>query len=221
VTGLERLVAPFRAVRVRAAEPGVLHITGLAMTEETRWTGQASGIYRDRAGAEYVVFHTDADGSTWLFEGNAPAFGYIRLPWYASPAVQAALLGACALVFLVAVIAGSLRALRRRPPAPAAAWPVRLARPVAGVLGAVNLVFLAGLALLLGQGQQLLYGIPPWAGAILGLPLVSAALSVPVVLLAALAWRAGDGPCPDRRQVTLLAAAAVVFLGLLRYWRLL
>ena len=101
VTSLERLFAPFSGVRVREREPGVLHIRGLAMVEDAVWLEQSPGVFRDSAGEETVVFETDAvTGSDWLFEANAPAFAYRRLPWLESPPVQAALLAVLSLIHI-------------------------------------------------------------------------------------------------------------------------
>ena len=178
VTSLERLFAPFSGVRVREREPGVLHIRGLAMVEDAVWLEQSPGVFRDSAGEETVVFGTDAvTGSDWLFEANAPAFAYRRLPWLESPPVQAALLAVCALLFLAVPAGWALQASRGRRYGPGTA---RLAYRLAAALCATNLALLAGLVLLLTSGQQLLFGLPPFTGVIRGLAWVSLAVALRV-----------------------------------------
>lgn len=222
VFGLERLVAPFRTVHVRTLAPGRLHITGLAMAEDGLWIEQAPGIYHDGGGEEHVVFHADDDGTVWLFEGNVPAHGYVRLPWYAAPAVQGSLLAGCSLVFLAGLVVRPPRDRRRqrRVIAPRT-LSVRLTRPVTGALCATNLAVLAGIGLILSRGHQLLFGLPPWAQAILLLPLASTALVAVTAILTAIAWRRGYWSDRGRWHMTLLTLVALLFLGLLRYWRLL
>lgn len=220
---LERLLEPFTLVHVREAGEGTLHISGLAMVEDTLWVEQSPGVFRDTGSDEIVVFHTDSDtGTTWLFEGNAPAFGYARLPWYATPAVQAVLLGYCALVFLVTLIAWSLRRPGpERYPAPVKSWSTRLTRPVAAALCMTNLAFLGGLVLVAGQAQQLLFGIPPFVQDVLLLPVVSAVLAVPTTTLALGSWRNVHWTRAQRLHLTLVAATGLLFAGLLHYWQLL
>jgi hypothetical protein len=222
VHALERLVTPFRTVHVRTVAPGRLHITGLAMARDGLWIEQSPGVYHDGGGEERVVFHSDDAGTLWLFEGNVPAWGYARLPWHAAPAVQGTLLAGCALVFLAGCIIRPPRDRRRVPRSIAPrTLSVRLTRPVGGALCATNLAFLAGVGLILSRGHQLLYGIPAWARTILLLPLASVALTVATTLLTAIAWRNGYWSLRDRWLMTLIAGIALLFLGLLHYWRLL
>jgi hypothetical protein len=219
VTSPERLFAPFSGVRVREREPGVLHIRGLAMVEDAVWLEQSPGLFRDSNGEETVVFETDAaSGSDWLYEANAPAFAYRRLPWLATPPVQAALLASCALVFLAVPAGWILQAWRGRQHAPGA---VRPARRLAAALCAVNLVLLAGLAALLARGQQLLFGLPPFTGAVRVLAWLSLALALPLAVLALIAARRQGDSRAARLSVLLVAGAGLLFAGLLYHWGLL
>lgn len=219
VTSLERLFAPFSGVRVREREPGVLHIRGLAMVEDAVWLEQSPGLFRDSTGEETVVFETDAaSGSDWLFEANAPAFAYRRLPWLATPPVQAALLAGCALVFLAVPAGWILQAWRGRRHAPGA---IRPARRLAAALCAANLVLLAGLAMLLARGQQLLFGLPPFTGAVRVLAWLSLALALPLAVLALIAARRQGDSRAARLSVLLVAGAGLLFAGLLYHWGLL
>ncbi|MEZ5541761.1 MAG: serine hydrolase domain-containing protein [Pseudomonadota bacterium] len=223
VFDLERLFAPLRPVTVRTVAPGALHITGLSMVPDGTWIERAPGVYQDSGSEETVVFSRDAaSGETWLFERNVPAYGYHRLPWYASPAAQGTLLAGCALVFFLVVLLRPPRSRTARPVVPQPVpWTARVARPLAGLLGATNLTILAGTALILSQGSRLLYGIPPYARAILLLPLASAALAAMTVVLTAIAWSRGYWNRGARWQLTLVALAGLAFLGVLRYQLLL
>jgi CubicO group peptidase (beta-lactamase class C family) len=222
VLGLERLISPFRTVRVRTVAPGRLQITGLAMAPDGLWIEQAPGVYHDGGGEEVVVFRADEDGTQWLFEGNLPAAAYERLPWHAAPAVQGTLLAGCMLVFCAGLVVRPPRDRRRQPRVIAPrTLPVRLSRPVTGALCVTNLAFLAGVGLILSRGHQLLFGIPAWARAILLLPLASAVLTAATAVLTLIAWRRGYWSARDRWHMALITLAALLFLVLLRYWRLL
>lgn len=223
VFDLERLIAPFRTVHVRTVAPGALHITGLSMAQDSTWIEQSPGIYRDSGSDERVVFSRDgSDDSLWLFEGNVPAMGYFRLPWHATPAVQGSALAGFTLAFLAIVSLRPPRSARVRSALPyPAPWTARVARPLAGLLGATCLACLAGIALLISQAQQLLLGIPPFIRAILLLPLACAALTAALAILTAIAWRRRYWSVSERWQLTLVTTVGALFLGLLYYWRLL
>lgn len=222
-SSLEKLFEPFYLVRVHEARPGALRISGLAMVEDALWVEQTPGIFRDSGSEEIVVFQKDCrTGTVCLFEGNIPVFGYTRLPWYATAPVHSVMLGCSALVFLTAIAVWSLRALRHRQRGPAVSpWSARLARPVAAALCVTNLVFLTGIYLLLRHAQHLLFGISPFARAVLLLPVISAVLTVPATALALMAWINSHGTLSGRIYFTLIVAAGLVFLGTLHYWRLL
>lgn len=223
MTSLEQVFAPFKLVRVREVKSGVVQISGLAMANDAVWVEQSPGVFRDTGSEEIVVFDEDVEtGDIWLFEGNAPAFGYSRLPWYATPSVQSALLAICALIFLSAVITWSLHAWQTRQHArPAAPWSAHLARPLAAAMCTSSLVFLAGMLPVLVKAERLLFAIPPVIRIILLLPVVSATLAVPTTALAIIAWRNRYWSLPARLHFTLVATAGLVFLGVLRYWQLL
>jgi hypothetical protein len=222
-TALERLLEPFHRARVHEVAAGVLAIGGLSMVKDAVWIEQAPGIFRDRDSEEIVVFHEDAaTGTTWLYEGNAPVFAYHRLPWYATLPVQSALLAGCALVFLAGLIAASVQEIRqRRTGSVATSGILRLAYPVTGLLCLTNLVFLAGLYVVVDRAWQLLFGIPPFARAVLLLPNVSAVLTLAAMVLVLVAWTQRGGTLSGRLPGTLVVIAGLVFLGMLHYWRLL
>jgi CubicO group peptidase (beta-lactamase class C family) len=218
-TTLEKLQELFLPVRVRELGPGTLGISGLAVVPESRWVQIEPDIFRDQFSSEIIAFREDGSGRvTHLFEGNFPTAGYTRLPWYGAPEVHYALLAIGAPLFLLTPIAWTLSALRR----PAAAARIAgLARWTAGAMCLVNLLFLAGMLMVIARGRELLFGITPFARAVLVLPVVSAMLTIPTLVLALIVLRQRYWGLASRLHYLLVAVAGLAFLGSVHYWNLL
>jgi hypothetical protein len=215
-TTLEKLQEFFSPVRVRAVGPSALEVSGLVVVPESRWIQIEPGVFRDQSSHEIIAFREDGAGRvTHLFEGNFPAAGYTRLPWYGAPEVHYALLAVCVPIFLLTPIAWAIRALRH--PAPGA----RLARWTAGSMCLANLLFLAGMLMVIARGRELLFGITPFARAVLVLPILSAVLTVSTLVLALIALHRRYWRHPGRLHYLLVALAGAAFLGSLHYWNLL
>ena len=218
-TTLEKLQELFFPVRVRAVGPGALGVSGLAVVLESRWIQIEPDIFRDQFSSEIIAFREDASGHvTHLFEGNFPAAGYTRLPWYGAPEVHYALLVIGAPLFLLTPIAWTLGALRRSA---AAARIARLARWTAGAMCLVNLLFLAGMLIVIARGRELLFGITPFVQALLVLPLLSAGLTGVTLVLAVIALRRRYWSLAGQLHYLLVGLLGVAFLGSLHYWNLL
>jgi hypothetical protein len=199
----------------------VLQISGLAMGGDTLWVEQAPLHYSAIDSAEFVVFREGQDGQPpSLFEGNMPAAGYYRLPWYDTPELHSVLLTVCTLVFL-ATLAGRMWQARRRlfgmpmvlSHAPAANWS-------ATALCVINLVFIAALWMVMDNVLQLLFGIPPLVRFVLLLPWVSLALTVLTAILTLNVWLNRTGSLASRVHLLLVALTGLVFLRVLFYWQL-
>ena len=99
--------------------------------------------------------------------------------------------------------------------------PPWLARWLAGVLCALNVLFLLGLLLILSNPTDLAFGVTPLLTTLFILALVSAILAVGVVILAVLAWRERFWSVGGRVHYTLVALAQLSFAWELVYWNLL
>jgi len=91
----------------------------------------------------------------------------------------------------------------------------------ASTLCMVNLLFLAGMVVVVADGRELLFGITPLARAVLLLPLLSAVLTGITLFLAVLAWRRGYWSLWSRLHYSLLGLSGLAFIGSLHYWNLL
>jgi CubicO group peptidase (beta-lactamase class C family) len=220
-TSLEKLQELFSPVEVAALGPGTLRVSGLVVPESV-WVETAPGVFRARHSRELIAFREDTGGRvTHLFEGNFPAAGYTRLPWYGSPRIHYGLLAVSVLLFLLTPIAWSSAGLR----SPAALAPLahraRRARQVAGAMCTLNLVFLAGMVVVIARGGELLFGMTPFARGVLLLPLVSVVLTSLTLIFAALAVGRRYWGIAGRLHYLLVALIGLAFLGSLHYWNLL
>jgi hypothetical protein len=216
---LEKLQELFSPVRVRAVAPGTLWVSGLAVVPRALWVQTEPGVFRDQASTEVIAFRGDGAGHvTHLFEGNFPAAGHSRVPWFGVPGLHCAVLGIAALLFSLTPIVWSVSALRR----PGAGTPLaRRARRIAGTLCVANLLFLAGMVRVLARGQELLYGVTPFARAALVLPLISAGLTGVTLFLALIALRRRLWTLAGRLHYLIVGLVGLAFLASLRYWNLL
>jgi hypothetical protein len=176
--------------------------------------------------------------------------------WYDAPTLHLVLGVSCMLLFLSALLLWPLgfvrRAMRRGAPSPQSGrkadregaqtpsqaspgkpplsrWSLlpHLASWLAGVLCALNVLFLIGLLLffLFGLGSYsypvIFRGVPPLLTTLFALALVSAVLTVGVVISTILAWRGRFWSVGRRFHYTLVALAALAFTWELVYWNLL
>ena len=217
-TSLEKLKQLFSPVRVRVVGPSELHISGLAAVPESLWIETEPGVFRDRWTTEILAFREAASGRvTHLFEGNFPIAGYTRLPWYGTPELHYALFSICLALFILTPIFWSVSALRRS--AGGGALLAQRARVVAGTMCVVNLLFLAGMVLVIAKWRELLFGTTPFAWAVLLLPLLSAVLTGLTLILAVIAWKRGFWSFWNRLYYSLVGLLGLVFVGQLYYWK--
>src|SRR5262249_11023015 len=107
-----------------------------------------------------------------------------------------------------------------KPPLKHRAGPL-LASWLAGVLCALNMLFLIGLGLIVSNPLNLAYGVSPTLTALFVLALVIAALTVGVIISTILAWWERFWSAGRRVHYTLVALAALLFAWELLYWNLL
>ena len=79
---------------------------------------------------------------------------------------------------------------------------------------------MAGMFVLIGNMQLLLFGIPPLVRIVLLMPLISATLTLLIAVFAVRAWTNCDWRRAGRVHLALVLATSLVFLGALHYWQL-
>jgi CubicO group peptidase (beta-lactamase class C family) len=183
-------------------------------------------LFREVGGQKTLVFREDSQGRiTHMFEGDNPPGPYVKLSWYEAPMFHYTVLGVSMLLFLSALVAWPIGALRNRLKGEkkAGAPRPRQARWVAGVMSALYVLFLAGIwvIVLCGGPSTIQYGDPPLLPFVLVLPLVAAVLTIAALGFTVLAWKNRYWGVVGRVHYTLVTVAALAFIWWLNYWNLL
>ena len=209
----------------------------------------APWVFHQVDGPETIVFRADHNGMIMLIS-SFPFEAFNKVAWYDTPTFHLVLVLACVLLFLSALLLWPLgfvrRAMRRgarskqsgpkadragaqTPPPdeqgkpPLSRWGLLplLTSWLAGVLCVLNVLFLIGLVLTVSNPVNLAFGVPPLLTTLFALALVSAVLTVGVVVSTILAWWGHFWSAGRRVHYTLVALAALAFAWELVYWNLL
>jgi len=227
-TTLEKGLPPITMLqwRVTANDDGTLTLEyPLNILESSLWVEVGPLLFQEVDGDGYVAFREDEKGRiTHMFMMTfGTPMALEKVSWYETDAFQIGLIAFFVLAFLsvLAWPVGSLiRRLRKRP-----AEPSKLAlqaRYLAGLVSALNLVFVVGLVVRLGQVLSgVFYGTPAYFVALLVVPLLTAILTVGLVVFTVLAWRDDYWSVLGRLHYSLVTLAALVFIWFANYWNLL
>lgn len=182
-------------------------------------------FFRELGGQQTLVFREDSqDRITHMF-GFIPAVAFVKLSWYETPVFHYTVLGISMALFLSALVAWPIGALRNRLKAKKKADipRSRQARWVAGVMSALYVLFLAGIwVIVLSVGEStIIYGYSPLLPFVLLLPLVAAVLTIAALCFTVLAWKNRYWGVAGRVHYTLVMVAALGFIWFLNYWNLL
>jgi len=228
-TTLEKGLPPIPMLqwRVTANDDGTLTLKHpLNILESSFWVEAGPLLFQEVDGDGYIAFREDKNGRriTHMFMitfGTPMALE--KVSWYETDAFQLILIGFFVLAFLsvLAWPVGSLiRRLKKRPAAPSklALW----ARYLAGLVSALNLVFVVGLVVRLGQVLSgVFYRTPTYFVALLVIPLLTAILTVGLVVFTVLARRDDYWSVLGQLHYALIVVAALVFIWFVNYWNLL
>lgn len=217
-----KLAAAASTLKVTALPDGRLKT---ASPQVKYWVETAPLVYREQAGQNKMVFRDDENGRiSHLFLSNLPVIAFERVGRLAAPAFQVALAAVTNLLFLAAVILWPLAAFVRRrhgitlPPEKSLPKAAKIAGWIASFL---LLVFTLGLAGILSDSNQVVYGVPQSLKALLTLPLIAALFVLGSVIFLMQIWQKKRGGFFLRTIYLLLVLFALGFLGQLSYWNLL
>ncbi len=221
-TLLTKMSALFFTVSPRVTDEGRL-VTDVP--ERKEWVQTGPLTFREVDGTETLVFVEDDDGDvTHLYFGSLPILAFERIGWWVAPAFQGSLAGGALLLFLAVVLLMPLAALLRKKhgikPDSKTRIPIA-ARGMAWLVSLGFLVFAVGLGLTLVDPNGYAVALPASMPVLLWFPIVAGALSVGLVLYAAVIWIMGWGRFSHRLGLTLLSLVCLAFLGQLYYWNLL
>jgi CubicO group peptidase (beta-lactamase class C family) len=206
---VQALVDPDLWVAVGANPDGTLDIWG------KRYVEVEPDVFQDPAAGGLVSFETGEHGqANFLFNERT---AYQRIAWTETPSVQLGLLGFAILVFISSLIALGFGFFRGNASA----------RLLSGVVSALNLVFLVGLAALLmpvatgGDIWQFSFEPSLQLRLVLAIPVATALLAAGLVVETIVAWWKDRPSLSARLHNSLVLIAAVVFFYFLSTWNLL
>lgn len=218
----EKIANLIMTVNINAAEDGTLLMPLPAGLGTKRWIEVSPLFFREVGGQGYLIFFDDAKGRiTHAFMDETFTVAK-RLKWFDVPMFHYILLIVCVLLFISSAIGWPLGALRRRlcdRDYDRKKFP-RFPRLVAGLMSALFLAFIIGMAGVLSNYLELMYGVPPLLKTLSVLTMIAVILSVGVLLCLLLVWGRGYWTVCGRIHYTLVFLAGCVFICFLNYWNL-
>jgi CubicO group peptidase (beta-lactamase class C family) len=183
------------------------------------WTPQGAGLYRATEGTDRLVFLAAGGGRRYVATDNVSY--QLLAPTDTLPVNLWILLAFLlpALSALALPVAWVVRRITNRRVTTSRRW--RIARTLAAGSAALGVVFAAGLtAVLLGNTDDYLFGVPVSFRLLLCLPIVVLATAIAATICTVTAWRRAEAGTVARiHQVALLAGLAA-FGWFLWHWNL-
>jgi CubicO group peptidase (beta-lactamase class C family) len=209
----------------------------------------APWVFHQVDGPQTVVFRSDKSGMIMVIS-SLPFEAFNKMAWYDAPTLHLVLVVACVLIFLSALLLWPLGFVRRAmkpgarrkksgrnahlegvqiPPAdeqgkpPLSRWGMlsRLSSWLAGILCVLNVLIVIGFLLIFSNPTDLAFGVTPMLTTLFALALVSAVLTIGVIVFTIPAWWGHFWSGGRRVHYTLVALAQLSFAWELVYWNLL
>lgn len=243
-SGFEKVLTLLTGASVTANEDGGITTTGVPSRNdlnggEQRWIEVEPLLFQAEESDELIAFEKDGEGRITYLSGEASPANvvYEKVAAYEASPLHLGLLAGVLVVFPLTALAWPAgvvisrwygrrdRKLHGEPDGEKpgrGAGAARLARPLAWAVCALALLFVAGMALVFSDPvETLFYGNSPLLVAVLTLPFLIAALTVGVVVYAALSWKRRYWGLFGRLHFSLVALAALTLVALLGYYSLL
>lgn len=181
-------------------------------------------LYFSQVDAPFHIAYRENDQGqiTHLFTDYTPQFVFEKLNWYETTGFNMALFLGCVLIFLSTILIASIFAFRnRRLSGERVPWPrgARFAGWIILGICFLNLLFVVGSFLWYAPVPS--FGVSINFQIVLGLGVLSAALTVGALVSMVLAWKNSYWGLAGRAYYTLVMVAAVAFVWFLNYWNLL
>jgi CubicO group peptidase (beta-lactamase class C family) len=222
-TTYEKLINLIMVTNVKAAEEGTL-VTVLPAGLGTRhWIEVEPLVFHEVGGQDKLVFRENRKGRiTHAFYSRFPRFAMVKLDWYERPVFHYSLLAITTLLFLSTLVwpMGALSRVlcRRKKDIASAPWFIR-GLPVG--MSVFYILFLIGTIKALSNQLELMFGVPSILRVALVFPLISAGLTIGVLLFTYFVWKNKYWSVCGRIHYTLIMLASPVFLWFLNFWNLL
>ncbi|MCP4164742.1 MAG: beta-lactamase family protein [Chloroflexi bacterium] len=227
-TTLEKGLPPMPLLQfhITANGDGTLMATPpLGMGEATRWAAIEPLLFQSVDGEGYMAFREDENGriTHQFLSFMGMSIAAEKVAWYETDSFQTSLLGFFTLIFLSALawpVAALFRRLRKRPVQ--FTRRERQARALAAAVAVLDLLFLIGLVVRLGQAFTGVFNATPaYFVALLVIPLLTAVLTIGLLVFTVLAWKDRYWSTLGRVHYSLITVAALAFTWFMDYWNLL
>jgi hypothetical protein len=219
-------------VNIVANEDSTLSVSFFGAAPEWRYAPVGSLVFKQVQGGVHEISGLEIDlGETLVFredETGEVGFAFVpiqnvaleKVAWYEGGAAQLGSLGMFFIIFLSPFIVWPLGALLRRIRKQTSTTTTgsKRARWVTGIVSALNFIFL--MILLLSMGDLSL-GVPSIVQIALIIPLVTALLTLIMVVMTIQVWLKGYWSFWGRIYYSLLTLTAMLFLVWANYWNLL
>jgi len=219
----EKLANLMMTVQVKATDQGALLTPYPAGLGAKQWVEVEPLVFRQLNGQETLIFQEDSQGRiTHAFISEFPIFALVKLSWYQTPPFHYSLLAVSMILFLSTLawpISAFFRVLCRRKKEETHA--PRSARWIAGVMSMLLVLFVLGMATVLSDQMNIMFGVPPLVKILLVLPLISVVIAIAALIVTVLAWKKKYWSWCSRLHYTLVVLAALAFIWFLNYWNLL
>jgi len=186
--------------------------------EPARWIEVGEGVFRAANDDLFLSFKNDQSGSPAYIVGYFPPISGQRIAWYET-GMLTLILSVVSVVLFVAMIVSAVRKRRIDRDGPRN---IRWARPALAVAGGLLLLFLVLLALVFAGGlEELIFKVPTLLYIALALPLLALVPAAAALYFVAVVWKSAAWRMRTRIYYSVTTLAAILFLWILSYWKLL
>lgn len=168
-----------------------------------------------------LVFREDGDNRITYGFVTLQNTAFEKLSWYETPIVMMGGLAVLVVMFLLPLILWPIGSLvqRIRKRIPSVTIASRRARWLAGIISGLNLVFIIGLFLTIGE--DLAFGMSPIILVLLAVFILTSLLTLVLLVFLVLVWKNRYWSVLSRVHYSLIVIAAVVCILWSNYWNLL
>ncbi len=208
--------------KIKMAEDGSLVMPLPMGLGAKRWIEVSPLLFREAGGQGTLLFMDDAKGR--ISHAYLPEFFMVleRLKWYKTPFFHYSLLVFCIVMFLSAALGWPLGAISRRLCSRGREKKKSPSFPkwIAGLMSWLFLIFIFGLAGVMSNYMELMFGVPPMLKTLSLLTMIAVILTVGMFLSLLLVWKKGYWTVCGRIYYTSIFLASCAFIWFLNYWHL-
>lgn len=207
-------VSSSQDIKVKAGENNQLILS--SGTEEKSFTQVDEGLFQNTKDNSYLAFKKDTAGNIYMVPGSSSIKAYERLKWYEKGTAFIIMLSLCLIVFLSGCVLGLFFVIGKRrlkkKGHPGTAMGLLFTECI------INIAFIIGFFIYFINNYTL--AATTYLNVILCLPIISTVITAAMILLGVKAWRRGYWKTGGRAYYTLVTSAAVVFVIILNYFKL-